>query len=114
MNITLEQLGQKLNTSRQSVKGLEKREILGTISLNSLREVANVLDLQLVYGLVPKDGSFDDLVEKQAEKMARKIVLRTHQNMKLEAQQISDKDTLKAIKELTYELKKEMNKSLWD
>ncbi len=103
-----------LNTSRQSVSGLEKREVLGKVSLNSLKEVANVLDLQLVYGFVPKKGTFEDLIEKRAEQIARKIVLRTHQNMKLEAQQISEEDTKKAIEELTYELKKEMDKSLWD
>ncbi len=72
LNITLEQLGKMLNISRQSVSGLEKREVLGTITLNSLKEVANVLGLQLVYGFVPKNGTFEDLVEKKAKQIARK------------------------------------------
>ncbi len=114
LNMTMAQLGAKLNITRQGVKGIENSEANGTISLNSLKNVADAMDLKLVYALVPKEGSIDDLIQEKADKLATKIVLRTHQNMKLEDQQIGDEKIADSIKELSNEIKREMRKSLWD
>ena len=70
--------------------------------------------MKLVYGFVPKDGSIDKLITLKAEKLARKIELRTKPTMKLEDQALSDNKINKSIKDLTDEIKREMNKSLWD
>ena len=40
LNMTLEQLGKKLNMTKQGIKKLEDNESAGTITLNSLKEVA--------------------------------------------------------------------------
>lgn len=114
LNMTMEQMGKKLKKSRQGIKGLEEREANGTITLNSLKEIGDAMDLKLVYGFVPKDGSIDKLVSIKAETLAQKIVLRTNQNMKLENQAIGDEKILESIKELAEEIKREMKKSLWD
>ena len=76
--------------------------------------MAFVLDLKLVYGFIPKDGTIENLINTQAVKLARKIVLRTNQNMKLEDQGISDKKINDSIIDLANEIKREMRKSLWD
>jgi predicted DNA-binding mobile mystery protein A len=112
--MTMAQLGDKLNITRQGVKRIEESEAKGTITLNSLKDVANAMDLKLVYALVPKDGTINDLIQTKAEKLAQKIVLRTNQNMKLEDQGIGDEKIAKTIKELANEIKREMRKSLWD
>jgi len=112
--MTMAQLGAKLNITRQGVKRIEKSEANGTITLNSLKDVANAVDLKLVYALVPLNGTINDLIKIKAEKLARKIVLRTNQNMKLEDQGIGDEKIDKTIKELASEIKREMKKSLWD
>ena len=70
--------------------------------------------MKFVYGFIPKDGTIENLVSLNAEKLARKIVLRTNQNMKLEDQAIGDEKITKTIKELANEIKREMRKSLWD
>ncbi|WP_347172909.1 mobile mystery protein A [Polaribacter uvawellassae] len=114
LNMTMAQLGTKLNITRQGVKRIEESEANGTITLNSLKDVANAMDLKLVYALVPKEGTINNLIQLKAEKLARKIVLRTNQNMKLEDQGIGDKKMAKTIKELANEIKREMKKSLWD
>ncbi|MCB0463451.1 MAG: mobile mystery protein A [Flavobacteriaceae bacterium] len=114
LNMTMAQLGSKLNITRQGVKSIEKSEANGTITLNSLKDVANAMDLNLVYALVPKNGTIDDLIQIKAEKLAKKIVLRTNQNMKLEDQGIGDEKLTKTINELANEIKREMKKSLWD
>ena len=72
------------------------------------------MELKFVYALVPKNGTIDNLIETKAENLARKIVLRTNQNMKLEDQGIGDEKIAKTIKELASEIKREMKKSLWD
>jgi predicted DNA-binding mobile mystery protein A len=114
LNMTMAQLGKKLNITRQGVKRIEESEANGTITINSLKNVANAMDLKLVYALIPKDGTIDDLIETRAEKLAQKIVLRTNQNMKLENQGIGDNKLSKTIKELAIEIKRELRKSLWD
>ncbi|QNR25820.1 mobile mystery protein A [Croceimicrobium hydrocarbonivorans] len=114
LNMTMAQLGVKLNITRQGVKKLEDNEANGSISLNSLRQTAEALEFKLVYALVPKDGSIQNLINQKAEELARKIVLRTHQSMKLENQAIAEKKIKLAISELSEELKRDLNKSLWD
>nr|WP_281501071.1 mobile mystery protein A [Cellulophaga sp. F20128] len=114
LNMTMAQLGTKLNITRQGVRKIEESEGNGTITLNALKEVATAIELKLVYALVPKDGTIDDLIQIKAEKLAQKIVLRTNQNMKLEDQGIGDEKISKTIKELANEIKREMRKSLWD
>jgi predicted DNA-binding mobile mystery protein A len=114
LNMTMEQLGNKLSITKQGVKKIEESEIKGTISINSLKEVANALDMQLVYGFVPNKGSVKEMIAEKAEKLATKIVLRTHKNMQLENQAITDTKIKSAIKELAEELAREMKKLLWD
>jgi predicted DNA-binding mobile mystery protein A len=114
LNMTMAQLGARLKITRQGVKSIEESESKGSISINSLKEVGDALDLKFVYGFVPKNGTIDNLVNIKAEKLARKIALRTHQNMKLEDQGIGDEKINGAIKELADEIKREMRRSLWD
>lgn len=114
LNMTLEQLGNKLNITRQGAKSIEVSETLGTISLKSLKEIGAVLNMQLVYAFVPKEGSIENLIHHKAEELARKIVLRTNQNMRLENQGNTEEQIKRAIEDLTNELKRELNKSLWD
>ena len=54
LKMSLRQLGNRMNFSAQNIKQIEEREVNGTISINSLREVANAMDMQLVYGFVSK------------------------------------------------------------
>ena len=62
LNISLRQLGNRLKISSQSVKEIEEREANGTITLNSLKDAANELDLKLVYGFVSKHGSIEKMI----------------------------------------------------
>ncbi len=114
LNMTMEQLGNKLSITKQGVKKIEESEAKGSVSLKTLKEVAQALELQLVYGFVPKNGSIKQLVDKKATALATKIVLRTHKNMQLENQAITDVKIKQAIKDLAEELTREMKKSLWD
>lgn len=114
LKISLEQLGDKLSMTPQGVKGIELREQNGTITLNSLNEVAEAMDMKLVYGFLPKDGSLELLIERKAYEMAKKIVIRSSTTMKLEDQENTSERLQDAIDELKNELKREMPSKLWD
>lgn len=112
--ISLQQLGDKLSITKQSALDIEKREREGTITIKALREAARALDMQLVYGFVPMDGSLDALIERKAKELATQIVLRASHTMKLEDQENTEQRIKKAIEERTALLKSQMPKSLWD
>jgi len=114
LGMSLEQLGKKLNVTKQSVLEMEEREKEGSITMKSLREAAKALDMHLVYGFVPKDGTMDALLDRKAKDLAIKIVMRTSNTMKLEDQENTKKRLENAIKERTIIIKNEMPKTLWD
>ncbi|MBZ4219635.1 MAG: mobile mystery protein A [Chlorobium sp.] len=114
LGMSMQQLGRKLSITKQSIQDIEKREKEGAITIKALSELGKALDMRLVYGFVPNDGSLDALIEKKAAQLATTIVLRTSNTMKLEDQENSRQRIAKAIQEKTAELKNEMPKILWD
>ena len=114
LGMSLQQLADKLSITKQSVQEIELREKEGTITLKNLREAANALDMQLVYGLVPKDGSIEKLIDRKARELATRIVSRTSNTMKLEDQEVTQQRLKKAIEERTAIIKNELPKMLWD
>lgn len=114
LNMTMNQLGTRLGLTKGAIQKIEERESTGQITINKLRNVGEALNLQFVYGFVPKNGSIEELVDLKAKKLAQKIVLRTNQNMKLENQGINDSKINQLIIDLASEIKREMRRSLWD
>jgi predicted DNA-binding mobile mystery protein A len=114
IGMSMQQLGNKLNVSKQGIMDIEKREKDGSITIKSLREIARAMDMQLVYGFVPNDGSLDALIEKRATELATQIVMRTANTMKLEDQANSKKRIETAIRERAAAIKNEIPKILWD
>ena len=114
LGMSLQQLGNKISITKQSLTDIERREKNGSITLKTLRDAANALDMELVYGFAPKDGSLDALIDRKAKELATQIVLRTSNTMKLEDQGNSNERIQKAIEERAASIKNEMPKILWD
>lgn len=114
LKMSLRQLAERMNITPQSVYEIEQRESNETITLKSLREVANAMDMKLVYGFIPKDGSIEKMIEKRAVEIAAKIVMRTSNTMKLEDQENSKKRIEKNIQAKAKEIIDTMPKYLWD
>lgn len=114
IGMSLQQLSSRLSITRQSMQEMEQREKDGSLTIKSLRETAAALDMQLVYGFIPKDGSLDALIDRKAKELAKQIVLRTSNTMKLEDQENSKARIEKAIEERATAIKNEMPKTLWD
>ncbi len=114
LNMSIRQYAKRMGIAANSIRDIEEREKLGTISLNALRSAARALNLDLVYGFVPKEGSLDAMINKRAMEVSKEIVMRTDTTMRLEDQQVKKERLEKAIIELAGEIKREMPKYLWD
>ncbi len=114
LGMSLQQLSKRLSITKQSMQEIEQREKDGSITIKSLREAAKALDMQLVYGFVPLDGSLEELINRKARELAMQIVLRTSNSMKLEDQENSKQRIEKAIEERAAVIKNEMPKALWE
>ena len=75
--MSLRQLGERLHITPQGVRDLEKREKEGAITINTLKEVGRVLDMDLVYGFISRHNSLEDMIEERAREIAEEVVLRT-------------------------------------
>jgi predicted DNA-binding mobile mystery protein A len=92
VGIPASDLARTLGTSRQLPLQLEKAEAEDRITLKSLRAAASALDCDLVYALVPKAGTMEDLIENRARAQARKHVLEVEHSMALEDQAVGRVD----------------------
>jgi predicted DNA-binding mobile mystery protein A len=86
IGVSASELGRILGVSRQLPLQFERAEAEDSITLKSLRSVANALDCDLVYALVPRAGTMRQLVENRARVHARKRVLSVEHTMALEDQ----------------------------
>jgi len=114
LGMSMRQLGNKMRITPQSIKEIEEREKNGTITIKVLRQFGHSLDLKLIYGFIPSDGSLEKIIEKRAFELAAEIVNRTSISMKLEDQENNPDRLNKAVKEKVEEIKLNMPKYLWD
>src|SRR5580698_7530149 len=66
LGVSSGELARRLGTSRQLPLQMEKGEAEDRITLKSLRAAANAVDCDLVYALVPRAASMQELMEKHA------------------------------------------------
>jgi predicted DNA-binding mobile mystery protein A len=88
LGVSSGELAQRLGTSRQLPLQLEKGEAEDRITMKSLRAAANALDCDLVYALVPRAGSMQELIENRARAEAKNRVLGVEHSMALENQAV--------------------------
>jgi len=114
IKMSLRQLGERLHITPQGVRDLEKREKEGAITINTLKEVGRVLDMDLVYGFISRHNSLDEMIEVRAREIAEEVVLKTRETVSLDNLIISENDIEKAILQKTYEISSKMPSNLWD
>ena len=107
------QLAERLSVSKQSVSRLEQDEVAGSITIKTLRNVAESLDCVFIYGFVPRT-SLSNTVRKRAEKVSRERMDRVNQTMTLEKQTIKDESLESLILEDVEKIMDEMPRNLWD
>lgn len=113
LGMGLDQLARRLGTKPPTVSKLEKSEMEGTITLNSLRRVANALDCTLIYAMVP-NSTLATAVREQALRKARASRSHVSHSMALEAQGVDPAEAERQERELAQRLLIEWHRSLWD
>lgn len=105
-------LAKRLGLVPSTVLRLETSEADDTISLGSLRRAAEALGCELQYALVPKQ-SISQIMETQANKIARERMAAVAHTMALEAQATSNETVDTQTQELAESLIKGSRRELW-
>lgn len=107
------QLATRLDVSKSQASQIERMEIEDRITLKQLRRVAEALNCDLVYALVPRQ-SIDNMIRERAKLKAEQLVSKTDIQMKLEAQQLSNEKLQEQVKFETERLVRDMPRDLWE
>ena len=102
--ITVREMAKRLRKAPSVAAHLEGSEAEYRITLGRLREAADALGCQLVYALVPKSGSLQELGEQRARTKAAENVRAVEHSMALEDQAVGgiedkiDEETSRLLK----------------
>jgi predicted DNA-binding mobile mystery protein A len=87
LGLSLQEVAYKLgHVDKRRILEFEEGEANDRITLRSLRRVANAMDCELVYAIVPKSGTLTELAEARARNQATEDVLDVENTMALENQ----------------------------
>jgi predicted DNA-binding mobile mystery protein A len=86
LGITQQQVANETKVKRQVIQKFEIAEAADRITLRNLRRVAEALGCELVYAIVPKSGTIQELAEREIRNKTTKRVLSVQHSMALEDQ----------------------------
>ena len=84
--MTIREVARTMRKTPQTVASFEKSEERHRITLQTLRHYAEAMDCELVYAIVPKASSLEELAESRARKKVESDVLAVEHTMALEDQ----------------------------
>ncbi len=113
LNISTRQLGDRLGVNKSRITRIEQDELSGSVTLKTMRRIAEALDCVFVYGFVPRK-TLEQTVRNQAIHVAKKRMSRVSHTMALEDQALSTEENKRAFESLVDELVRTMPKSLWE
>lgn len=104
LGMTQKQVAESVHVKQQSLIDFEKSEANDRITLRNLRRIAEAMDCELVYAIVPRSGTIMDLAEHRARAETTKRVFAVEHTMALEDQASGGVDEL--IEEETKRIRK--------
>lgn len=113
LGMTSYQLAKRMGCSQANVMAYERREVAGTISLQSLQEIAKAMNCRCVYFFVPNQP-IAQLVEDQARIKVKKKMKTVGHSMELEQQGLTHQQQKKQEDSLVDEMIQRRSKYLWD
>ncbi len=113
LGMTGKQLASRLGIAQQAVARIEKGEQAGSVTIGTLRRIAEGLDCVLVYGFVPRT-SLEEAVERQARRVATQRLAQASQTMSLENQALSKRENEQTLSNLIDELILSQPSDLWN
>ena len=113
LGMTAKQLANRLGVAQQAVARIEKEELAGSVTIKTMRRIAECLDCVFVYGFVPRT-SLEETVARQAKKVAAQRLAQASQTMSLENQALSRRENEQALSDLVDELIRTLPSNLWN
>ncbi len=113
LGMTAKQLANRLGVAQQAVARIEKEEPAGSVTIKTMRRIAECLDCVFVYGFVPRT-SLEETVARQAKKVAVQRLAQASQTMSLENQALSRSENEQAASDLVDELIRTLPSDLWN
>ncbi len=113
LGMTTAQFARRLGVSQPRIIELEKSEVSGTVTLNTLQRAAEALGCRLVYALVP-ERPLAEIVNERAALIADRQSSAVEHSMRLEDQAVKDK---RAAQDLRRQMMEELLRRparLWD
>jgi len=96
LGMSTRQLAARMGVAQATVVQLERSEANGTVQLATLRRAADALNCDVVYALVPRDGSLERTVQEQARRRASALVNAVDRSMELEGQAVTEPAEMRA------------------
>ncbi|MFT5176307.1 MAG: putative DNA-binding mobile mystery protein A [Gammaproteobacteria bacterium] len=112
LGMTTTQLGKRLGVSQPRIVKIEKSERNGALTLETIERVADALDCQVVYALVPRKP-LEAMVEHRAMLLARQRLGVAAHSMALEDQSVGDQDHQDQLQRLAKSLAQKSGSILW-
>ena len=113
LGMSQRQLAARMGVSTTTAQSAERNEARGKIQIDSLQSLAEGLDCELVYALVPRE-SIQGMLERRATKLAAGMVNRVSTSMELEDQGVSETERQSQVEELARNLLRDRPKIFWD
>lgn len=88
LGLTMQELAQRVGLAASNIAQAEKREAEGKITLELLRKIAQAMECEVVYSIVPKKDIHTFIHDKAQEK-ARALLMNADLHMKLEDQKVT-------------------------
>lgn len=112
LGMTAEQLARRIGVTKPRVYEIERAELSGSITLDSLERAAQAMDCQLVYALIPRQP-LQTMVEQRALLEAKKRMRAAAHTMTLEDQAVEVTELREQIEALAKELLNQKGSILW-
>jgi len=113
LGMTAKQLANRLGVAQQAVARIEKEELAGSVTIKTMRRIADCLDCVFVYGFVSRT-SLEETVARQAKQIAIRRLTQASQTMSLENQALSRRENEQALSDLVDELIRTLPSNLWN
>ncbi len=113
LGMTMPQLAKRLGVARSRVIKIQQAEQSGSLTIHTLREVANALECDLVYAFIPRQP-LPTLLRVQAEKIAKQRFGRVSHSMVLENQSVAEPYQKEQLEEMINALLSGSPKYLWE
>lgn len=113
LGMSARQLGARAGKSKTTVLSTERNEVRKTVQLDSLQNLADALNCDLVYAIVPRTSLRKEL-DRRAHEIAAETMGRVSAPTELEAQCVSEEEWARRIDALAEEILCGRKRDFWN